>query len=76
MLADEMDANWADVGFVSARGRRIRQWAPGGYLLAGAEIPAALLATVDSAMHQAAKALVQQITGGRVFGPPVLLVCA
>lgn len=66
MLADEMDANWADVGFVEAPAED--EYANGplgkGYLLAGAEIPAALMATVDGAMHQAAKALVQQITGG------------
>ena len=66
MLADEMDANWADVSFVEAPAED--EYANGplgkGYLLAGAEIPAALMATVDGAMHQAAKALVQQITGG------------
>ena len=57
MLADEMDANWADVSFVEAPAED--EYANGplgkGYLLAGAEIPAALMATVDGAMHQAAK---------------------
>ena len=66
MLVDETDANWADVCFVEAPAED--EYANGplgkGYLLAGAEIPAALMATVDGAMHQAAKALVQQITGG------------
>ena len=49
------------------RGRRIRQWAPSARDICWRvpkEIPAALMATVDGAMHQAAKALVQQITGG------------
>ena len=46
MLADEMDANWADVSFVEAPAED--EYANGplgkGYLLAGAEIPAALMA--------------------------------
>ena len=66
MLADEMDADWADVSFVEAPAEV--EYANGdmakGVLFPGADFPKVLLPTVNGAMYQAANALVQQITGG------------
>ena len=66
MLADEMDANWADVSFVEAPAEV--EYANGdmakGVLFPGADIPKVLLPTLNGAMYHAANELVQQITGG------------
>ncbi len=66
MLADEMDADWQDVSFVEAPVDD--EYANGilgqGFMLGDAKVPSILIPTVAGVFHQAAKALIQQITGG------------
>lgn len=66
MLADELDARWDDVAYLEAPAiDEYANWALGkGFLVGDADIPAALVPTVDGAMLQAAKAIKLQITGG------------
>ncbi|EED32334.1 aldehyde oxidase and xanthine dehydrogenase, molybdopterin binding [gamma proteobacterium NOR5-3] len=66
MLADELDASWEDMRYMEAPAiDEYANWALGkGFLLGDADIPAALVPTVDGAMLQIAKAMKMQITGG------------
>lgn len=66
MLADELDASWDDMEYMEAPAiDEYANWALGkGFLLGDADIPAALVPTVDGAMLQIAKAMKMQITGG------------
>ncbi|WOJ92739.1 molybdopterin cofactor-binding domain-containing protein [Congregibacter variabilis] len=66
MLADELDANWEDMEYMEAPAiDEYANWALGkGFLLGDADIPAALVPTIDGAMLQVAKAMKMQITGG------------
>lgn len=66
MLADELDAAWGDVRFMEAPPiDAYANWALGrGFLLGDADIPSALVPTVNGAFLQAARALKLQITGG------------
>jgi len=66
MLADELDAHWDDVAFMEAPADpAYANWAMGkGYVLADAQIPEALVPTVDGAMLQVAKQMRLQVTGG------------
>ena len=66
MLADEMDAAWGDVAFLEAPAHQ--EYANGalgkGYVLGGFDVPGVLVAYVDGALHQVARLMIQQITGG------------
>ncbi|MFK8043587.1 MAG: xanthine dehydrogenase family protein molybdopterin-binding subunit, partial [Congregibacter sp.] len=66
MLADELDASWEDTSFLEAPAiDEYANWALGkGFLLGDADIPKALVPTVDGAMLQIMKAMKMQITGG------------
>ncbi|WP_439107908.1 molybdopterin cofactor-binding domain-containing protein [Congregibacter sp.] len=66
MLADELDASWDDTRFLEAPAiDEYANWALGkGFLFGGADIPKALVPTVDGAMLQIMKAMKMQITGG------------
>ncbi|WP_439101344.1 molybdopterin cofactor-binding domain-containing protein [Congregibacter sp.] len=66
MLADELDARWEDTAFMEAPAiDEYANWALGkGYLIGDADIPEALVPTIDGAMLQVAKAMKMQITGG------------
>ncbi|MFT4768131.1 MAG: isoquinoline 1-oxidoreductase beta subunit [Glaciecola sp.] len=66
MLADELDASWEDMEFMEAPAiDEYANWALGkGFLLGDADIPAALVPTIDGAILQVAKAMKMQITGG------------
>lgn len=66
MLADELDANWQDVSFIEAPPEdEYANWALGkGFILGNAQIPKALVPTVDGMFLQVGKAMHLQITGG------------
>ena len=66
MLADELDADWQDVGFMEAPAEdAYANWALGkGFILGDAKIPSVLVPTVDGLFMQASKAMHLQITGG------------
>ncbi len=66
MLADELDANWQDVSFIEAPTEdEYANWALGkGFILGNAQIPKALVPTVDGLFLQVGKAMHLQITGG------------
>ncbi|MFK7830316.1 MAG: molybdopterin cofactor-binding domain-containing protein [Congregibacter sp.] len=66
MLADELDANWDDVSYEEAPAiDEYANWALGkGFLLGGADIPEALVPTVNGAFVQLSKVMKLQITGG------------
>ncbi|MEM9621181.1 MAG: molybdopterin cofactor-binding domain-containing protein [Pseudomonadota bacterium] len=66
MLADEMGARWQDVSFVEAPAEdEYANWAMGkGFILGDANIPKALVPTVDGLFLQVTKAMHLQITGG------------
>ncbi|MEE4301242.1 MAG: molybdopterin cofactor-binding domain-containing protein [Pseudomonadales bacterium] len=66
MLADELDARWEDVSFEEAPAEdAYANWALGkGFILGDAELPKALVPTVDGAFMAVAKAMHLQITGG------------
>lgn len=66
MLADELDAAWADVSFVEAPAEdEYANWALGkGFILGDAKIPSVLVPTVDGLFMQVSKAMKLQITGG------------
>ena len=66
MLADELDAHWQDVSFIEAPAEdEYANWALGkGFILGDAEIPQALVPTVDGLFLQVGKAMHLQITGG------------
>lgn len=66
MLADELDANWDMVSILEAPGEpEYANFALGkGFLLGDANIPAALMPTLDGAFMQLTKAMDLQITGG------------
>jgi len=66
MLADELDANWDDTRFMEAPAiDEYANWALGkGFLIGDADVPKALVPTIDGAMLQIMKALKMQITGG------------
>lgn len=66
MLADEMDANWDDMAYMEAPAiDEYANWALGkGFLLGDADVPDALVPTVDGAFMQISKAMKMQITGG------------
>lgn len=66
MLAEELDARWEDVAFMEAPA--VDEYANfmlgKGFLLGPAEVPKALIGTLDGAVMQIAKAMHLQITGG------------
>ncbi|MEM7099600.1 MAG: molybdopterin cofactor-binding domain-containing protein [Pseudomonadota bacterium] len=66
MLADEMGARWDDVTFIEAPAiDEYANWALGkGFILGPADIPEALVPTVDGLFLQVAKTMNLQITGG------------
>lgn len=66
MLADELDARWEDVSYEEAPATdEYANWALGrGFLLGDAQIPEALIPTVNGAFLQLSKAMKLQITGG------------
>ena len=66
MLADELDADWEDVGFEEAPAiDAYANWALGkGYILGDAQIPEILVPTIDGAFMQVAGAMHLQVTGG------------
>ncbi|XOV84870.1 MAG: molybdopterin cofactor-binding domain-containing protein [bacterium] len=66
MLADELDADWQSVSFMEAPPEdEYANWAVGkGFLMGDAQIPKALVPTVDGLFLQAVKAMHIQITGG------------
>jgi CO/xanthine dehydrogenase Mo-binding subunit len=66
MLADEMDARWEDMDYLEAPAiDEYANWALGkGFLVGPANIPRALVPTIDGAFLQIAKAMKLQITGG------------
>ena len=66
MLADEIDARWEDVHYMEAPADdAYANWALGkGFLFGDADVPAALVPTVDGALMQVAKAMRLQVTGG------------
>lgn len=66
MLADEMDARWEDMGYLEAPAiDEYANWALGkGFIVGPADIPKALVPTVDGAFMQIAKVMKLQITGG------------
>jgi len=66
MLADELDADWQTVRFMEAPPEdEYANWAVGkGFLMGDAQIPDALVPTVDGLFLQAVKAMHIQITGG------------
>lgn len=66
MLADELDASWEDTHFMEAPAiDEYANWALGkGFLIGDADVPDALVPTIDGAMLQIMKALKMQITGG------------
>lgn len=66
MLADELDADWADVSFMEAPAADdYANYALGkGFILGTTQIPKILAGTVDGVFLQASKAMHLQITGG------------
>ena len=66
MLADELDARWADVGFMEAPAEdAYANWALGkGYVIGGARVPELLVPTLDGVFMQLTRAMHLQITGG------------
>ncbi|MEM9759563.1 MAG: molybdopterin cofactor-binding domain-containing protein [Pseudomonadota bacterium] len=66
MLADEMDVRWEDIAYQEAPAiDAYANWALGkGFILGDADIPAALVPTVNGVFLQAAKAMKLQVTGG------------
>ncbi len=66
MLAEELDARWEDVSFMEAPAHdEYANYMLGkGFLLGEAEVPKALVGTVDGVFLQVAKAMRLQITGG------------
>jgi isoquinoline 1-oxidoreductase beta subunit len=66
MLADELDANWSDVGFMEAPAEdEYANWALGkGFILGDTPIPKMLAGTVDGLFIQVSNAMHLQVTGG------------
>lgn len=66
MLADELDARWADVGFMEAPAEdAYANWALGkGFVVGGARVPEVLVPTLDGAFMQLTRAMHLQVTGG------------
>jgi isoquinoline 1-oxidoreductase beta subunit len=66
MLADELDANWADVSFMEAPAEDgYANYALGkGFVLGETKMPKVLVGTVDGVFLQVSKAMHLQITGG------------
>jgi isoquinoline 1-oxidoreductase beta subunit len=66
MLADELDANWEDVGFQEAPAAdEYANWAlVKGYALGGAKVPGVLVGSADGLFMQVADAMHMQVTGG------------
>lgn len=66
MLADELDANWEDVQYQEAPAvDEYANWALGkGFLLGDADIPNALVPTVNGAFMKITSAMKLQVTGG------------
>ncbi|MEM1402566.1 MAG: molybdopterin cofactor-binding domain-containing protein [Pseudomonadota bacterium] len=66
MLAEEIDAAWDDVAYMEAPATDdYANWALGkGFILGPADVPAALIPTVNGAFLQVAKGMKLQITGG------------
>ena len=66
MLADELDVAWEDMHYQEAPAEdAFANWAMGkGYVLGAADIPDALVPTVDGAFLQVAQAMRLQVTGG------------
>ena len=66
MLADELDADWDQVSFMEAPAEdEYANWSLGkGFILGDAEIPKALVPTVDGLFLQIGKLMKLQITGG------------
>ncbi|MFT7687735.1 MAG: isoquinoline 1-oxidoreductase beta subunit [Candidatus Azotimanducaceae bacterium] len=66
MLADELDANWADVSFMEAPAEdEYANWALGkGFILGDTHIPDMLAGTVDGVFMQVSNAMHLQVTGG------------
>ncbi len=66
MLADEIDARWEDMAYQEAPALdEYANWALGkGFLLGDADVPDALVPTIDGAFMKITKAMKLQITGG------------
>ena len=66
MLAEEIDAAWDDVAYMEAPATDdYANWALGkGFLLGPADVPEALIPTINGAFLQVAKGMKLQITGG------------
>ncbi|MEM1114762.1 MAG: molybdopterin cofactor-binding domain-containing protein [Pseudomonadota bacterium] len=66
MLAEEIDAAWDDVAYMEAPATDdYANWALGkGYILGPADVPQALIPTINGAFLQVAKGMKLQITGG------------
>jgi len=66
MIADELDADWDQVSFMEAPAEdEYANWSMGkGFILGDADIPKALVPTVDGLFLQVGKMMKLQITGG------------